>query len=105
IPSPLIAIVVVSAISIGLNLDVHTVGEMGTLPSALPSFAWPEVPLTWETLRIIAPYSLTMAAVGLLESLLTAQIVDDLTDTGSDKKREVGGQGVANFFTGLLGGM
>ena len=105
VPSPLIAIVVLSVISIGLGVDVHTVGQMGSLPSALPHFALPDVPLTFETLRIIAPYSLTMAAVGLLESLLTAQIVDDLTDTGSDKKREVGGQGVANFVTGLLGGM
>ncbi|WP_305096088.1 SulP family inorganic anion transporter [Croceibacterium aestuarii] len=105
IPSPLVAIIVLSIVSIGLELDVHTVGQMGELPSTLPTFAWPEVPLTWQTLRIIAPYSLTMAAVGLLESLLTAQIVDDLTDSGSDKKREVGGQGVANFVTGLLGGM
>ena len=105
IPSPLIAIIVLSAISIGMRLDVNTVGDMGTLPAALPFFAWPDVPMTWETLRIIAPYSLTMAAVGLLESLLTAQIVDELTDTGSDKQREVGGQGIANFITGLLGGM
>ena len=105
IPSPLIAIFVLSAVSIGFGLDVNTVGQMGTLPSALPSFAWPDVPLTWETLQIIAPYSLTMAAVGLLESLLTAQIVDDLTDSGSDKKREVAGQGIANFVTGLFGGM
>ncbi len=81
IPSPLIAIIVLSAISIGMRLDVNTVGDMGTLPAALPFFAWPDVPMTWETLRIIAPYSLTMAAVGLLESLLTAQIVDELTDT------------------------
>ncbi|NCP10788.1 MAG: SulP family inorganic anion transporter [Sphingomonadales bacterium] len=105
IPSPLIAIIVLSAISISMRLDVNTVGDMGTLPSSLPFFAWPDVPMTWETLRIIAPYSLTMAAVGLLESLLTAQIVDELTDTGSDKQREVGGQGIANFITGLLGGM
>ncbi|TXC68841.1 SulP family inorganic anion transporter [Sphingorhabdus soli] len=105
IPSPLIAIIVLSAISIGMRLDVNTVGDMGTLPSSLPFFAWPDVPMTWETLRIIAPFSLTMAAVGLLESLLTAQIVDELTDSGSDKQREVGGQGIANFITGLLGGM
>ncbi len=105
IPSPLVAIVVLSAVSIAMRFDVNTVGDMGTLPASLPFFAWPDVPMTWETLRIIAPYSLTMAAVGLLESLLTAQIVDELTDTGSDKKREVGGQGIANFVTGLLGGM
>ncbi|MFN2100736.1 SulP family inorganic anion transporter [Altererythrobacter sp. MF3-039] len=105
IPSPLIAIIVLSAVSIGFGLDVNTVGQMGTLPSSLPSFALPDVPLTWETIAIIAPYSLTMAAVGLLESLLTAQIVDDMTDSGSDKKREVSGQGIANFVTGLFGGM
>jgi SulP family sulfate permease len=78
---------------------------MGELPSALPFFALPQVPLTFETLEIILPYSLAMAAVGLLESLLTAQIVDDLTDTPSDKQRETKGQGIANFVTGFFGGM
>src|SRR3546814_15088510 len=82
------SILVLSAISIGLGLSVHTVGDMGNLPEGLPSFAFPQVPLTLETLQIIFPYSITMAAVGLLESLLTAQIVDDMTDTGSDKRRE-----------------
>lgn len=105
IPAPLIAIVILSAITISLDIDVITVGDMGELPSALPYFALPDVPLNLETLRIIAPYSLTMAAVGLLESLLTAQIVDDMTESGSDKKRECFGQGIANFVTGLLGGM
>ncbi|MEG6509955.1 SulP family inorganic anion transporter [Methyloligella sp. 2.7D] len=105
VPSPLIAIIVLTVISIYLGLEVNTVGDMGQLPDALPSFALPDVPLTFETLRIIFPYSLTMAAVGLLESLLTAQIVDDLTDTPSDKRRECKGQGIANFVTGFFGGM
>ena len=95
VPSPLVAIPVLSALSIGLGLPVQTVGDMGKLPSGLPSLAWPQVPLTLDTLRIILPYSLTMAAVGLLESLLTAQIVDDMTDSDSDKRRECAGQGGA----------
>jgi sulfate permease, SulP family len=105
VPSPLVAILVLSALSIWLGLPVNRVGDMGELPSSLPSFLLPDVPLTLETLAIILPYSLTMAAVGLLESLLTAQIVDDLTDTPSDKAREVKGQGIANFVTGFFGGM
>lgn len=105
VPSPLVAIVVLAAISIGLGLPVRTVGDMGQLPSGLPAFALPQVPLSWETLRIILPYSLTMAAVGLLESLLTAQIVDDMTDSDSDKRRECAGQGCANIVAALFGGM
>ncbi len=105
VPSPLVAILVLAAISIGMGLPVHTVGDMGKLPEGLPSFALPQVPLTWETLQIILPYSLTMAAVGLLESLLTAQIVDDMTDTDSDKRRECAGQGGANVVAALVGGM
>ena len=105
VPSPLIAIAVLTGLSLWLGLDVNTVGEMGRLPDTLPLFALPDVPLTWETLRTILPYSLTMAAVGLLESMLTAQIVDELTDTPSDKRREMGGQGIANLVTGFLGGM
>ena len=105
VPSPLVAILVLSAISIGLGLPVHTVGDMGRLPDGLPSFALPHVPLTLETLRIVVPYALTMAAVGLLESLLTAQIVDDMTDTDSDKRRECAGQGGANIVAALFGGM
>jgi len=105
IPSPLVAILVLTAISIYLDLPVHTVGQMGKLPEGLPSFSLPNVPLTWETLRIILPYSVTMAAVGLLETLLTAQIVDDMTDTDSDKKRECVGQGGANIVAALMGGM
>ena len=105
IPSPLVAIVVLTLAAIYFDLDVNRVGDMGELPSALPFFALPQVPFTFETMRIVFPYSLAMAAVGLLESLLTAQIVDDLTDTPSDKQREVKGQGVANFVTGFFGGM
>ncbi|OHT21677.1 SulP family inorganic anion transporter [Edaphosphingomonas haloaromaticamans] len=105
VPSPLVAILVLSAVSIGLGLPVNTVGDMGKLPEGLPSLALPNVPLSIETLRIILPYSLTMAAVGLLESLLTAQIVDDMTDTDSDKKQECAGQGTANIVAAFFGGM
>ncbi|MFN3462494.1 MAG: SulP family inorganic anion transporter [Terricaulis sp.] len=105
VPSPLVAIVVLTAVSIVLGLDVRTVGDMGELPTALPFFMLPDVPLTFETLQIITPYALTLTVVGLIESLLTAQIVDDLTDTTSDKSRECGGQGLANIVSGLLGGM
>ncbi len=105
VPSPLVAILVLSAIGIGMGLPVNTVGDMGQLPEGLPSLALPQVPLTLETLGIILPYSLTMAAVGLLESLLTAQIVDDMTDSDSDKRQECAGQGGANIIAALFGGM
>ncbi|RDC59101.1 Sulfate transporter 2.2 [Alteripontixanthobacter maritimus] len=105
VPSPLVAILVLSALSIGLGMNVNTVGDMGELPDGLPFFILPDVPLTWETLVIIAPYSATMAAVGLLESLLTAQIVDDMTHTGSNKQRECAGQGFSNIVAALFGGM
>ena len=86
-------------------VDLPTVGDMGELPDALPFFALPDIPWTLETLSIIAPYALTLAMIGLLESLLTAQLIDDVTDTRSDKDRECRGQGVANVATGFLGGM
>ncbi len=105
VPSPLVAILVLSAISIGFDAPVNSVGDMGALPEGLPSLVLPDVPLTWDTMRIILPYSLAMAAVGLLESLLTAQIVDDMTDTESDKRRECAGQGGANIAAALVGGM
>ncbi len=105
VPSPLIAITVLTVLVWYMGFDVRTVGDMGELPSSLPAWLTPSVPLTLETLQIILPFSATMAAVGLLESMMTAQIVDDLTDTGSDKQREMKGQGIANFFTGFLGGM
>ncbi|BBK29968.1 SulP family sulfate permease [Stella humosa] len=105
VPSPLVAIVVLTAVSIHFGLGVNTVGDMGQLPDTVPFLLVPDVPFTWDTLRIILPYSAAMAAVGLLESMLTAQIVDEMTDTSSDKRRECKGQGIANFATGFLGGM
>lgn len=105
LPSPLICILVLTAVAITLGLDIRTVADMGELPDTLPVFLWPDVPLTLETLIIIFPYSISLAVVGLLESLMTATIIDDLTDTGSDKNRECKGQGVANIGSGLLGGM
>ena len=105
LPSPLVCILVITAFAIYMGWQVNTVGDMGELPSTLPIFLWPDVPLNLETLWIVLPYSLGLAAVGLLESLMTATIIDDMTDTGSDKNRECKGQGVANVATGLLGGM
>ncbi len=105
LPSPLIAIGVITAIAYFGGFDMRTVGDLGELPSTLPVFALPNVPLTWGTLEIIFPYSVALAAVGLLESLLTAQIVDDMTDTPSDKNRECYGQGAGNIFSALIGGM
>lgn len=105
VPSPLICIVVLTGVAIHWGLDIRTVGDMGELPDTLPVFLWPDVPLTLETLLIILPYSAALAVVGLLESMMTATIVDDLTDTPSDKNRECKGQGVANIASGLLGGM
>ncbi|MEE4202545.1 MAG: SulP family inorganic anion transporter [Halieaceae bacterium] len=105
IPSPLVTIVVLSAIAIYWDIDIRRVGDMGELPDSLPIFLLPDVPLTLETLGIIFPFSLTLMVVGLLESLMTATIVDDLTDTKSNKNRECVGQGVANIATGFIGGM
>lgn len=105
VPSSLVAIVVISAVVILMKIDVRTVGDMGQLPRTLPVFHLPQVPLTWETLAIIAPVSLTLAFVGLLESLLTANLIDDVTDTASDKDRETRGQGIANILSPLFGGM
>lgn len=105
VPSPLVAIVLLTAVSIALDLDIRAVGDMGKLPDSLPVFLFPEVPLNFETLAIILPYSFTLMVVGLLESLMTATIVDDMTDTKSDKNRECVGQGVANIATGFIGGM
>ena len=105
IPSPLVAIVVLTALSMALGWDVRTVGDMGQLPDALPSIFVPNVPFNLETLAIIFPYALAVAVVGLLESLMTQQIVDDMTDTVSDRNQECIGQGVANTLTGFIGGM
>ena len=105
IPSPLVCILSLTAVAMYLGLDIRTVADMGELPDTLPIFLWPQVPLNFETLAIIFPYSAALAVVGLLESLMTATIVDDLTDTGSDKNRECKGQGVANIVSGMFGGM
>jgi SulP family sulfate permease len=105
VPSPLVCIVVLTGVSMFLGLELRTVGDMGELPSTLPVFLWPDVPLNLQTLLIVLPYSIPLAVVGLLESLMTATIVDDLTDTPSDKNRECSGQGVANIVSGLFGGM
>ncbi len=105
VPSPLVAIVVLSAVAIGAGIHLPTVGDMGELPGSLPFLSLPDVPFNLATLQIILPFSLTLAMVGLLESLLTAQLLDDMTDTDSDKNQESRGQGVANVITGFLGGM
>ena len=105
VPSPMVAIVGITALSWTFGWDVRTVGDLGELPSGLPVFALPTVPLTLETLRIIAPFSFALALVGLIESLLTAKIVDDATATASCKHVESRGQGLANIVSGLFGGM
>jgi SulP family sulfate permease len=105
IPAPLVAIVALTAFTVVSAVDVPTVGDEGELPDSLPSWFVPDVPFNLETLRIIAPYAIAMALVGLLESLLTAKLVDDITDTRSNKTREAWGQGAANVITGLFGGM
>jgi len=105
VPAPLVAIVVLTVITVFMAFNVPTVGDEGELPDSLPSLLIPNVPLTTETFQIIAPYALAMALVGILESLLTAKLVDDITDTHSNKTRETWGQGAANMITGFFGGM
>ena len=105
VPSALVAIIVMTVIAVLTGVSVRTVGDMGELSNALPMFLIPEIPFTLETLMIIFPYSIALAIVGLLESLLTAQIVDDMTDTESDKNKEAKGQGMANLVAGFFGGM
>ena len=105
IPSPLVTILVLTLVAVILGLDIRTVGDMGQLPDTLPVFLFPDIPLNLETFNIIFPYSIALAAVGLLESMMTATIVDDLTDTTSDKNQECKGQGVANIAAGFMGGM
>ena len=105
LPSPLVCIIVLTIFAMVVGLDIRTVGDMGELPDSLPVFLIPDIPFNLETLWIILPYSLPLAVVGLLESLMTATLVDDLTDTPSDKNRECKGQGAANVVTGFLGGM
>jgi SulP family sulfate permease len=105
VPAPLVAIVLLTAAAVVFGLNVPTVGDQGELPVSLPELLVPNVPLTWETLGIIAPFATAMAIVGLLESLMTAKLVDDITDTHSRKTREAFGQGAANILSGLFGGM
>ncbi|MGE4429460.1 MAG: SulP family inorganic anion transporter [Sphingobium sp.] len=105
IPSPLICIVVLTAIGIAVPMPIATVADLGHLPASLPSFVLPDIPFDWETLRIVAPYALAMASVGLLESMMTASVVDDLTETTSSKARECTGLGLANVAAGLFGGI
>ena len=105
VPAPLIALVALTAVAIFSGVELKTVGNLGNITQSLPTFLIPNVPFTLETLQIIFPYSLSLAIVGLLESLLTSQIVDDMTETESDKNREARGQGIANFITGFFGGM
>lgn len=105
VPSPLVCILALTAVTLMLGLEIRTVGDMGELPDTLPVFLLPDVPLNLTTLWIILPYALAMAVVGLLESMMTATIIDDLTDTKGDKNRECKGQGVANVAAGLFGGM
>lgn len=105
VPSPLVTIVVLTAVALFWDMDIRTVGDMGKLPDSLPVFLVPDIPLNLETFLIILPYSMTLMVVGLLESLMTATIVDDLTDSTSNKNRECVGQGVANIASGFIGGM
>ena len=105
VPAPLVVIVLLTAVTIVGGLDIPTVGDKGELPSSLPSLLIPDVPYNLDTLGIIFPYAFAVAIVGLLESLMTAKLVDDITDTHSDKTREGWGQGVANIVTGFFGGM
>jgi SulP family sulfate permease len=105
VPAPLVAITGLTVFTVAAGVAVPTVGDQGALPDSLPVLALPAVPPTWETLNIIAPYALALALVGLIESLMTAKLVDDITDTHSNKTRESWGQGVANIVTGFFGGM
>src|SRR5699024_4400019 len=103
--SRFIWIIVLTTVAIYSNFELRTVGDLGLITKSLPEFFIPNVPLNFETLAIIFPYSIALSIVGLLETLLTSSIVDDMTDTDSDKNREARGQGIANFITGFFGGM
>lgn len=105
VPAPLVTIVLLTVVTVAFSLNVPDVADQGELPESLPSLFVPDVPMTFETLRILVPYALAMALVGLMESLMTAKLVDDITDTRSDKTREGWGQGIANIVTGFFGGM
>ncbi|MFF3502355.1 SulP family inorganic anion transporter [Streptomyces sp. NPDC003247] len=105
VPAPLVSIVILTVVTVGAGIAVPTVGDKGALPSSLPTPGLPDVPFTLDTLTTVAPYALAMALVGLMESLMTAKLVDDITDTRSSKTRESVGQGIANIVTGFFGGM
>lgn len=105
IPAPLVSVIIVTAVVLVFAINVPTVGDQGELPHSLPSFFRPDIPFTWETFTIIAPFALGVALVGLMESLMTAKLVDEITDTHSRKSREAWGQGVANVLSGFFGGM
>jgi SulP family sulfate permease len=105
VPSPLICILVLTGISLAVPMPIHVVADLGALPTGLPHLTWPQVPLTWSTFQIVLPYAFAMAMVGLLESLMTATVVDELTDTHSSKRMECTGLGISNIFVGLFGGM
>jgi SulP family sulfate permease len=105
VPAPLVTIIVLTIVAVAGGIHVPTVGDQGKLPDALPILGIPSVPISLGTLAIVAPYSITLAFVGLLESLMTAKLVDDITGTRSNKIREARGQGIANIVTGMFGGM
>src|SRR5690625_2741497 len=105
IPAPLIAIIIMTSIALFSGVKLQSIGDLGTMPSTLPTFFFPDIPLSLETLKVILPYSLALSIVGLLESLLTSQVLDDMTDTESNKNTEARGQGIANFINGFFGGM
>ncbi|MDI3234780.1 SulP family inorganic anion transporter [Exiguobacterium antarcticum] len=105
IPAPLVAITIMTVLTVVLSLDTRVIGDMGQISASLPSFFLPNVPFSLETLQIIFPYALSLAFVGLIESLLTARIVDEMTDTTSNKATESRGQGIANIVAGFFGGM
>lgn len=105
VPSPLVAIITITIIAVMTGSGVRTIGDMGELTQTLPFFLIPDIPFNFQTLKIIFPYSLSIAIVGLVESLLTASIVDDMTDTTSIKNKEARGQGIANIVSGFFGGM
>ena len=105
IPAPLIAVVILSVVAVYTGVNLNTVGDMGSISQSLPTFFIPDIPFTLETLMIILPYSLALAVVGLVESLLTASILDDMTSSESDKNTEARGQGIANVINGFFGGM
>lgn len=105
VPAPLVSIVILTVITVSAGIAVPAVGDKGALPSSLPVPGVPDVPFTLDTLTTVAPYAFAVALVGLMESLMTAKLVDDITDTPSNKTRESVGQGIANIVTGFFGGM